>query len=478
MCPAVSLYLLIPLLLMLANCANIGVVGDDEANILKSYWNSNYNSTPLSFNEWISGHHARLYMVDAWWSQRNSSIHINIFTTMTLDRIHMLEALCQSYMGPVSAAVYISVDVETYPYDFTSSAGGRGTRRLKSARRRLGEGAPELAAPIADAREKLQDLFTRMEEQSTTIDMIAAALRSNNTPPCCCQLKMALMAERLADPHLAYLMPTNAMRNVAMLMVNTPLSIMLDVDLSFGRNFNELVQNSTWINGLLQGTHGAPQPVMYIPPAFEAKAHHSLNAAKIIVEISLQGGKQTVSSLWKLGILQAFQIDICLHCHGAFNHTRWMESDVPYTVKYTQGFEPWGILNRFLDPGYDERFRGWLYNKQTHVEALAQKHNFVLKVLPDVWAVHRPHKKIASRKLAKPVPDNVKETNTDVMEMLKVITLPDGTNASAYSSYRKYVDNLRYKARTALAARQPYEPQLNPQFLHCKKALPWWGGVR
>ncbi|GIL67197.1 hypothetical protein Vafri_20625 [Volvox africanus] len=314
-----------------------------------------------------------------------------------------------------------------------------------------------------------------MEEQSTTVDMIAAALRNNKTRPCCCQLKIALMAERLADHPLAHLMPTNAMRNVAMLMVTTPLSMMLDVDLSFGHNLNALVRNKTWIQILLQRTHNASQPMMYIPPAFEAKPHHSLNAAKVIVETALQGEKQTVSSLWKQGILQAFQIDICLHCHGTFNHTRWMGTDVPYTVKYTQGFEPWGILNRLQDPGYDERFRGWLYNKQTHVEALAQKHKFVLTVLPDVWVVHRPHKKIASRKLVKPAPDNEK-ANADVMEMLKVVTLLDGTKASVYSSYRKYVDGLRYKARTALAARQPYEPQLNPQLRHCKKLLPWWRG--
>lgn len=39
-------------------------------------------------------------------------------------------------------------------------------------------------------------------------------------------------------------------------------------------------------------------------------------------------------------------------------------------------------------------FWGCLYDKQMHVEALVRKHRFQLYV-PDVWLVHRQHKKVA-----------------------------------------------------------------------------------
>jgi hypothetical protein len=53
---------------------------------------------------------------------------------------------------------------------------------------------------------------------------------------------------------------------------------------------------------------------------------------------------------------------------------------------------PAGFPLRVLAP---QRFRGWLYDKQTHVEALVEKHGFKLVVLSDLWVVHRPHKRVA-----------------------------------------------------------------------------------
>lgn len=36
-----------------------------------------------------------------------------------------------------------------------------------------------------------------------------------------------------------------------------------------------------------------------------------------------------------------------------------------------------------------------MYDKQMHVETLVLKHKFELYVLPDMWLVHRQHKKVA-----------------------------------------------------------------------------------
>ncbi len=51
-----------------------------------------------------------------------------------------------------------------------------------------------------------------------------------------------LFVELVADPQLLALMPTNALRNAAMLAVRTPLSLMLDADLSLNPLLSALVR--------------------------------------------------------------------------------------------------------------------------------------------------------------------------------------------------------------------------------------------
>jgi hypothetical protein len=61
-----------------------------------------------------------------------------------------------------------------------------------------------------------------------------------------CQLRLMLFVERTADPQLASIMPTNALRNAAGLAAQTPLAAMLDADLAVSASFNNLIANSSW----------------------------------------------------------------------------------------------------------------------------------------------------------------------------------------------------------------------------------------
>ncbi|GIM02374.1 hypothetical protein Vretimale_7252, partial [Volvox reticuliferus] len=162
------------------------------------------------------------------------------------------------------------------------------------------------------------------------------------------------------------------------------------------------------------------------------------------------------------------------HCHKTFDHARWSKEDMPYTVQHTLGFEPWGILWRLRDPGYDERFRGWLYDKQTHVEALARKHRYTFTVLPDLWVLHRPHKKVAIVQIYRKSANTTGEGSGDVEALLRPIVLSNGKNTTVYTAYRHHMDSMRRNLRSSFAAHKPYEPQQNAQFLHCKSVLPWW----
>ena len=83
--------------------------------------------------------------------------------------------------------------------------------------------------------DRTQAFFKKME----------AARHADGTASCC-ELRIMLFAERTADRQLASIMPTNALRNAAMLAVQTPLAAMLDADLGISHTFNDLVSNSSW----------------------------------------------------------------------------------------------------------------------------------------------------------------------------------------------------------------------------------------
>ncbi|GLI63512.1 hypothetical protein VaNZ11_006497 [Volvox africanus] len=477
----------------------ICAVGADEANMLRSCWNAKYNPTPIMFEEWISGHPARLYMVDAWWSSRRNSIPLTIFTMMSLDRLSMLESQCRGYIGPISAAVYIPLVLERDPslgsdfkatsdhddgverhgygrddenddnYGDGDSDGGEGDNEVANVlvgrRRHIQGGYNESHTdPVALARAKLQNLFHLMEAEA------ARAAGNNSLPGCCCQLRLMLYAERMSDSPLATIMPTNSMRNAAMLGATTPLSAMFDADLAPCTNINDLVQNASWVQYISKET---TRPSICIPPAWETRGHLQPNSKNVVVQRAITGIKADVLDMWARSELQVFQVNVCKHCHKTFDHSRWAKEDMPYTVQHTLGFEPWGILWRLRDPGYDERFRGWLYDKQTHVEALARKHRYTFTVLPDLWVVHRPHKKVGIVQLYRRS-NTTGEGSREVEALLRPVVLSNGKNTTVYTAYRHYMDSMRRTLRSALASRQPYEPQQNAQFLHCKSVLPWW----
>ncbi|GFH19158.1 uncharacterized protein HaLaN_16062 [Haematococcus lacustris] len=56
-------------------------------------------------------------------------------------------------------------------------------------------------------------------------------------------------------------------------------------------------------------------------------------------------------------------------------------------------FEPWYIVDRFRNPWYDTRFRGYGMDKQQQVTAAALDRKLMFMVHPTAFVVHMPHKK-------------------------------------------------------------------------------------
>ena len=58
--------------------------------------------------------------------------------------------------------------------------------------------------------------------------------------------------------------------------------------------------------------------------------------------------------------------------HRSTNYKKWFTSDVPYSIKFKSGYEPYVLVSRKHMPWYDERFRGYGWDKVSTLAAAAQ----------------------------------------------------------------------------------------------------------
>lgn len=83
--------------------------------------------------------------------------------------------------------------------------------------------------------------------------------------------------------------------------------------------------------------------------------------------------------------------------HEATNFWHWINASEPYEVQYQTGFEPYILMHRRYVPYYDERFRGYYWNKVQHLMHISQQHEFKFVVHPSAFVLHVPHAKANSK---------------------------------------------------------------------------------
>lgn len=66
---------------------------------------------------------AAVSVAQAWWSHRPPAVPLTIITHLTLDRLDQLRSQCRSWKGPISAAVYVTIDC--------SQATGSGAKKTQ-----------------------------------------------------------------------------------------------------------------------------------------------------------------------------------------------------------------------------------------------------------------------------------------------------------------------------------------------------------
>ena len=69
---------------------------------------------------------------------------------------------------------------------------------------------------------------------------------------------------------------------------------------------------------------------------------------------------------WAPNILSSTAVWM-LQGHRATDYDKWFKANELYDIEYSAGYEPWFIIDRFLNPFYDASFRGYGWNKVAHV---------------------------------------------------------------------------------------------------------------
>lgn len=183
-----------------------------------------------------------------WHTQQASSVNLTVVTTATVGRLNQLRAQCNSWQGPIVAALWVPVIQQ----------GGLSLAMMEDGLQHLGE-----------VEQMVNEFHTRWVQSSACVHVCECRgagvtpnvclrgrraadnthkhtyiyahaptpIHTNAPPPRrvdssgTCQLTILLMHELIADKLLGALMPINSLRNYALLAATTPLVAMVDVDL-------------------------------------------------------------------------------------------------------------------------------------------------------------------------------------------------------------------------------------------------------
>lgn len=112
-------------------------------------------------------------------------------------------------------------------------------------------------------------------------------------------------------------------------------------------------------------------------------------------QTSVPRTRRDLAPLWKQHSVKIFAHSRYPKGHRRTNFRRWFASGAPYMIQPELGFEPYIIALRKGLPSYDEHFRGYGFNKISHLYEIERK-GAVFIVLPEVFIVAREHMKSSS----------------------------------------------------------------------------------
>lgn len=277
---------------------------------------------------------------------------VTIVTQLSVERLSMLEQQCAHWPHPISAVVYIPLVKGRISSTEDDEWNGSGL-----------------------------DLGIQAVKQS--------AERMQNSR---CLIDIELVVEERCTFEQATLYPTNAVRNRALLMSRSDIVLLLDVDfvvdLSLAFDLENDKRHSELTDMLESG-------VAVVLPAFEAWDQEE--RGKKIALTAVQEGKKYISKKFMYNIVMGFHMAHYPQGHEPTLFWKWINTTEPYGIKHEVGFEPYILMLKKHVPYYDERFRGYYFNKVEQLMHISTQFELPFVVHPSSFVVHVPHPKAKTK---------------------------------------------------------------------------------
>lgn len=277
---------------------------------------------------------------------------VTIVTQLSLERLDMLEQQCAHWPHPIAAVVYI----------------------------------PLVQGKISSTEDESWNgtsLEIGIDEVKQTVERIQNSR---------CILDLELVVEERCTFEQATLYPTNAVRNRALVMTRSDIVLLLDVDfvvdLSLAFDLENENRHSELTDLLASG-------VAVVLPAFEAWDQGE--RGKKIALTAVKEGKKYIAQKFMYNVVMGFHMAHYPQGHEPTLFWKWINTTEPYQVQHEVGFEPYILMLKEHVPYYDERFRGYYFNKVEHLLHISTQFGLPFVVHPSSFVVHVPHPKAKTK---------------------------------------------------------------------------------
>jgi len=168
--------------------------------------------------------------------------------------------------------------------------------------------------------------------------------------------------------------PINVLRNTALQHARTEFVILLDVD--FKPNLDMFLHMRSFLSkywrNLLEGT-------VYCIAAYEVDEG-----------VEAPQDKMELLTLVERGVARPVHIKAASEAMRAVNFTRWETATEPYDIEYEAHFEPYILAHRSIIR-YDERFKGYGWDKVSYFFEIHMSNKYRFAVVPQDFIVHLYH---------------------------------------------------------------------------------------
>ncbi|KAN0029252.1 hypothetical protein ACTFIV_011135 [Dictyostelium citrinum] len=149
---------------------------------------------------------------------------------------------------------------------------------------------------------------------------------------------------------------------------------------NINNNNNNNNKNNDDDNNNINDINNEPLKVAFVIPSFSSN----------IPPKQHPNNKMDMIDLVKNNKIQPSNSNVCKKCHSPTNFDKWMDAVEPYEVEYKWIFEPYLVFNRTQNIPFDERLKGYGFDKNSHAFSMAVE-GFHFVVLPDSFIIHVNH---------------------------------------------------------------------------------------